>query len=247
MSERTRMTDLLGARFDAYTMKARVYPYLFVLFPVFLAVLAWVPDAQRVLGGIVSLVVTCGGAYVLAELGRDGGRTREPALFDSWGGKPTTVMLRHSGASNPVLLERRHKQILGVTGLTLPTAAAEQADPGHADHLYDAAVAVLREKTRDRALFPLVFKENRSYGFRRNLWGLRGTGITLGFVALAACGTRAFLVPGPLTLTCAGMTAAELILLLFRVNASWVRLAANAYALALLASVETLVEGHAQP
>src|SRR6266568_1796507 len=104
------MTDLLGPRFDAYTRKARFYPALLVLFPIFLAVLAWVPEGEKPLGGIVTLGLTCGGGYLLSELGRDVGRDRERALFESWGGKPTTVVLRHSGAANPVLLERRHQQ-----------------------------------------------------------------------------------------------------------------------------------------
>jgi hypothetical protein len=234
-----------GARFDAYTRKARFYSYLLALFPVFLAVLAWVPEAEKVVGGIVSLGLTCGGAYLLSELGRERGRKLEPALFELWGGKPTTLALRHSGASNPVLLERRHKQIKTVTGLDIPTAAEEQADPRKADQVYDAAVAVLREKTRDRARFPLVFEENRSYGFLRNLWGLRPTGITFALGALGASGTRAFLVPGPLTLTCAGVTAGVLGFWLLQVTPKWVRMAANAYARALLASVEALhAEGH---
>jgi hypothetical protein len=35
----------------------------------------------------------------------------------------------------------------------------------------------MRDKTRDKKRFPLVFKELCSYGFWRNLWGLRMQGL----------------------------------------------------------------------
>src|SRR2546425_593492 len=101
-------------RFDAYTMKARVYPALLVLLPLFLSTLAWAPTAQKGLGSVVSIVVTCGAAYLLSELGRDPGRNREARLFALWGGKPTTLALRHRGNPNPVLRARQHQQIRAV-------------------------------------------------------------------------------------------------------------------------------------
>ena len=46
---------------------------------------------------------------------------------------------------------------------------------------YDSAARWLRKATRDRRQFNLVFTENVSYGFRRNLFGVRWIG---GLVAL---------------------------------------------------------------
>lgn len=60
----------------------------------------------------------------------------------------------------------------------------EQADPTAADHSYAAAVAVLREATRDTNRYPLVFAENVSYGFRRNCWAIRPFGIVTSSLAI---------------------------------------------------------------
>jgi hypothetical protein len=59
-----------------------------------------------------------------------------------------------------------------------------------------ATVATLRQKTYDHAAFPLIFAENKSYGFERNLLGVRPEGIaiaSIGFLGAATgWGLRAF-------------------------------------------------------
>ena len=50
--------------------------------------------------------------------------------------------------------------------IQLPDAGAEAENPEDADALYTEAIAALRERTRDKARFPLVFEENVEYGLR---------------------------------------------------------------------------------
>lgn len=96
---------------------------------------------------------------------------------------PSTIMLRHrDGRLNPQTKARYHSAIRAKLGLTVPTAARERIDPRKADHTYEAAVAVLRDKTR--ATEPLVLKENISYGFFRNMSALRPFGIATSAVGL---------------------------------------------------------------
>jgi hypothetical protein len=112
--------------------------------------------------------------------------------------------------------------------------------------MYEEAVAALRELTRDRARFPLVFAENVEYGFRRNALGLRWIGLALSMVAIGVsagvllAGGRydrdhlvRWLVPGGVGVACAGFW-------LFVVTPSWVRRSAELYANRLLESVVTL-------
>jgi hypothetical protein len=54
-----------------------------------------------------------------------------------------------------------------------PTAEAEAADPAGADAYYARCGDWLREHTRDRKRFKLIFEELVTYGFRRNLLGLK--------------------------------------------------------------------------
>src|SRR5947208_9959356 len=70
-----------------------------------------------------------------------------------------------------------------VRDVKLPTSEEEAADPEGADQRYEACVRFLRNATRDRSTFPLVFAENVNYGFRRNLWGMRSAGIACSAVS----------------------------------------------------------------
>ena len=70
-----------------------------------------------------------------------------------------------------------------IDGWSAPSQVDEAQDPVTAELVYDSAVRWLREMTRDRKRYGLVFKENVSYGFRRNLYGLILLGSLLPFSA----------------------------------------------------------------
>ena len=85
-------------KFDTYTRRARLYPALLVALPLGLATLAWFPEGLAGWGTLWGLVTWSGATALLAQVGRDKGRVKEPGLFEQWGGKPTTRMLRHRHA-----------------------------------------------------------------------------------------------------------------------------------------------------
>lgn len=114
---------------DTYERKARVFPAWVVglpcaLFGIVIRVTetAWWPT-------IAGAVVGSGFFMVAAQIGRYRGKKREPELFDAWGGKPTTRLLRHTGPMNPVSLARIQGQLEALTGILMPTAQDEAADP----------------------------------------------------------------------------------------------------------------------
>jgi len=92
-----------------------------------------------------------------------------------WGGKPSTVKLRHRDTTNQRPHERtlpRHRASAAARS-QVPNATEETADPVAADSVYEAFGDFLRERTRDTKKCRLVFEELMNYGFRRNLWGWR--------------------------------------------------------------------------
>ena len=106
------------------------------------------------------------------------GNASSQSFGESWGGKPTTQLLRHSGpAKTRVSREQWHKQISKIYGKTLPTESEERENPEGADNEYDAATRLLIEKTRDAKAYPFVYRDNVNYGFCRNLYALRRVGI----------------------------------------------------------------------
>ena len=110
---------------------------------------------------------------LLTQLGRDAGKNKEKGLWDSWGGKPTTQLLRHRDHQlDPNTKSRYHAKLAAIVpGIRMPSPEEEAQDPQAADHVYDSCVKYLIQKTRDHKQFPLLFHENVSYGFRRDLLG----------------------------------------------------------------------------
>ena len=230
-------------------MHARLAPAPLVALPVALATFAWFPDRVGVWGAVWALVGWAGGSALLAQIGRDAGRRKESRLFETWGGKPTTRILRHrEPEKNVVLLERRHKKLKALMhGVKLPSVDEEVADPQTADATYEACTTFLRERTRDHKKFPLIFQENCSYGFRRNLWGLKAIGFVSALAGLmvicgvplvdaaARTGVRLAVV-----VVCGGLNFLLTLGWLFVFTPSWVKVPADAYAERLLGAVENL-------
>lgn len=241
---------------DRYTLRARLGPALLMVLPACLGVLAWFPRQATVPEGATWVVVALVLALLLAQFVRDAGFQKERRLFDSWDGPPTTRFLRHRddrlGGSTRTRYHQRLTRLL--PDLQLPSAADEDRDPTGADQQYGSCVRHLREKTRSAGDFHLVHETNTEYGFRRNLWAVKPTGIGLALLGTVATGARlgmAYAASEPIgatTLAGAVVSASLLVWWCGRITPSWVRVAADAYAERLLATCETLeAEPAAEP
>lgn len=241
------------APFDQYTYRARVQPAFVVVLPIGLWAFAWVLDVSVTTGVLVGAGGTGGGVALLAQMGRDRGRGKQADLWKSWGGPPTTQLLRFRGSANRSRLRRWRAGVERVVGYPLPTEEEEVGDPQAADDEYEAAVHALRVATRDRRKFPLVFAENVNYGFRRNLWGWKAVGLPAAIVgALGGWGLFlmsagipageawvASVLRSPDEATTVRLVVSILSTLLtavwvFAISPDWVKVAAEAYAERLL-------------
>lgn len=233
---------------DAYTLRARLLPALLAVLPAALAVIAFYPNGATWWAPLWTAVVACGGTFLIAELGRDAGRYKEPQLYERWGGKPTTQRLRHRDAPNQQLLMRYHKRLQELQpSLIFPTAEQERANRGEADETYEVAVNYLREHTRDQPKFQLVFQALCEYGFRRNLWGLKPIGVGIALLSTIATGFAlyfqqglALILESPVLLGATVLNALFVIGWLVCIRPSWVKMTAFAYADRLLATCEVL-------
>lgn len=238
---------------DPYNRKARLQPVLFGLLPGFIAVMTSIPNLESSLPVFVGLVVCCGGATWLTQIGRDRGKALEPALFAAWGGKPSVAILRHRDTRLAEPTKKRYRAFLQrrVPGLTLASLEEEDRSPIEADSGYESATNWLLAQTRDRERFRLIFEENMNYGFRRNTWALKPyvfavDGITVGgmvalLVRFVSEGTAT--EPGTVDSTVLAALVVALVHLLvfaFWIEPTWVRVPAEAYAQQLLAACDQL-------
>lgn len=236
------MTNL----FDHYSFRARLQPALLTLAPLAFGAFAWAPPGARWPSAIWSLLGTVGFSYFLAIAARNRGKSLEPWLWTSWGGTPTTQLLRYSGPANPMLRERWHKQLAKLLGKPFPSVDEEKNNPNHADEIYEAGTRLLIDKTRDTKKFPLVYKELVNYGFCRNLYGMRPLGVSLALISLGACIAANFwsanttgkesLLPWGCGIVC----FLFLLSWIFIVKSAWVKVPAMSYAHRLFEGSEKL-------
>ena len=245
---------------DPYTFRARIQPALVVVLPLGILMFALLPGVPFFVTAFFGLLGAAGGTAIMAQVGRELGRRKEPNLWESWGGAPTTRLLRHRRLPGDLtLVPGLRQQVEQWVDYPLPTEHEEEACPAWADAKYEEIVTSLREATRDTARFPLVFAENANYGFRRNLWGLKpiGASVAVGlvFVSWAMLSLTVWGRPWPdpwwdvfvnpdsaavIRLVVAVANTVFAAFWLCWVKPTWVKDVANAYALRLLESVQTL-------
>lgn len=237
-----QLFDSMSGIFDQYSRIARFKPAAFVVFPLALAAYVWFPDSASIFGALWAISLWGGLSIVLTQIGRDMGKQKEKSLFLMWGGKPTNILLRANSDEFPAA-SRWRTSLARLLNAAEPGPIAKEGNAAKHDHLYDSWVAWLRERTRDKKLFPLVFAENCNYGFRRNLWGLKSLGITTSIVAFVAILINLVLTwpdIAPPSLAGEAIITAVLLFWIKWVNPDWVKMAAFAYAERLLATVEHL-------
>lgn len=174
--------DVLKAVSRPYERKARLYPAFLCLLPIVGVAIGEYGLKLKLSEALVTLSVSIGVFFLLANIAREAGKRLESQLYQAWGGIPTVQMLRHRESRIDRITKAGHHAFLSQKlGIPFPSESDEIADPIAADHAYAAGSRWLLEATRDTKKFDLLFDENIAYGYRRNALGLKR-------IALAICG-----------------------------------------------------------
>lgn len=238
---------------DQYQRTARLLPALLTIAPVTALSFLWAPKAAALLGSLASATVSAGLVTLLMQYGRARGRAVQARTIKETGGLASMVALRHRDDHIPEPLRLRYHAALRKQGFTMPTAAEEAADPVAADAHYRSATDWLPDQLRDKQKFSLLHAENRSYGFCRNLLGLKPVGLALVLMSLVGDGVLLYLLhdSDPARTVAGGMLAAVLVAAalawVFMVNMTLVNDAAWAYGRRQLAATEHLPAKRAPP
>ncbi|RLQ84839.1 hypothetical protein [Notoacmeibacter ruber] len=233
---------------DAYSIRARLFPAILTIAPaVALALLAtdWTDP------GLSEVVSTAGIAvlfFAAADLARRMGRRRERRLFAETGGKPYNTDLCHNNSTLVKGMRDRYRTFLAEKINQTPLSEDdERNNPQAARDFYDECFFWLRESTRDTERFKLLFHENVSYGFRRNLLGLKFVGILLNILVFVLAAAIVWLEPGFVSLSYGKLVFLAIFSLIhamffiFGVSKASVLDASRTYARQLILSTETLI------
>jgi hypothetical protein len=232
---------------DSYDLQARHAPVAFAMLPLLLVAIVLIPGlgqaklAVTSIGGILIAAVP----FVAIRLARSSGHARQSVLFQSWGGIPTTAMLRYRDTRlNPYTkaLYRERLSRLG-TSFVLSSEQDELRDPTDADMRIGAAMDEIRRRAKERGI-KAVHRENINYGAARNIYGLRPFGLIACAIAAAVLSAsvalRASFSPAPTELAAAMAILVIAGIWLFACTRRSVRRHAEAYALALFEAIETV-------
>jgi hypothetical protein len=235
---------------DSYDLQARHAPALFAVLPILLVALALVPglgSAKLQVGSIgLLLLVTLG--LVATRFARSAGRARQDELFASWGGMPTTAMLRFRDGR----LNRQTKKIyrdrlsrLG-TSFPIPDEETERRDPDGADIQIAAAMDEVRRLAKEKGI-KAVQRENINFGAARNAFGLKRYGLGACLIAAVTLTLAVLLrdkaTPTPLDISVAMSLIVIAAIWLFACTGDRVRQHGEAYARALFEAIDNLVSG----
>jgi hypothetical protein len=240
------MPEDKSQKFDEYTRNARLKPAFVTIIPLALLGIGLGVKVSVVATAVITPLVSLGLTTLMAEFAREFGKKKEPGLYKAWGGKPTTVKLRHSDPSvNPLTRARYHAKLQQLLGKEVPNAHDESENPERADAIYETAGDFLREKTRNTEQYRLLFEELISYGFRRNLWALKPIALCLSCICtVVSTGILIFeSYDAARDWILFGTTALNWLLLicwLSVINSEWVHKSADEYANRLLSSLDTL-------
>lgn len=182
------LDDIVSKVTDPYERPARLYPALLAILPLLVLIMLLYGPKATALTGAVTVAVSCGGLYLTTNLCRELGKRLEKQLYRSWGGKPSTQLLRHRDRTIEGVTKRRyHAFLAGKINVPFPDKDQEASDPAAADDIYQSGVRWLLNHTRpeDGKKFDLLFKENVAYGFRRNALGVKPFGLILAIVSLS--------------------------------------------------------------
>ncbi|RWD02219.1 MAG: hypothetical protein EOS58_22700 [Mesorhizobium sp.] len=172
---------------DQYNIRARLFPAVLAIAPALAFALLAVSWNQLGLTETLTTLAVMVLFFGFSDLARRFGKRIEPSIFAALGGKPSVSILRYDDPTLDPMTKARYRNFLGASiGETPPTAESERQRPEEADAFYERCGNWLRENTRSKS-FKILFEENITYGFRRNLYGLKWPGLLLNAAIVLLC------------------------------------------------------------
>jgi len=235
---------------DKYSINARLYPMAILLLPIVILGITYSIEMESYLNVLSSIGISAALSYFLAQIGRDNGQRKEKGLWEFWGGAPVEQLFSFQNCEIDEQTKKRyHKKMETVVPLENEidfSSATTEETKG----IYQSWTKYLITNTRDTKKYSLVFKELISYGFRRNLWGLKSFSIFLILACMTANFGYNFFVNksfNPLDYSL-GFQVSEITLLcvllvwIFIINRAWAKIPAFAYAERLLETIDNLID-----
>lgn len=235
---------------DKYSLNARLYPIIILFIPILILGLFYSFAFKNYMHTMISFGITAALSYFFSNLGRDMGKKKELNLWKEWGGMPSVQLFSfQNNIIDYYTKVNYHNILMELAPPSNENINFEKAEIEDVEEIYRSWTRYLISKTRDYKNFPLLFNENISYGFRRNLWGLKKPSlIIISFSMFANFAFQWSKFTFYYNLYQTEFFLSESILLgillfwIFIINSNWVKIPAFAYAERLLESIGKMKE-----
>jgi hypothetical protein len=175
-------------KFDRYTLFARLFPAIIAIAPALALVAVLISWKTINLSHGIAIIALGVLFMVFSDVARKRGRAVEPKIIEKMGGLPSTTMQRHRDDTLDAPTKARiHTFLADKLDEKAPSAKAEEKAPDLADGFYARGATWLRENTRNEKDFAILLSENITYGFRRNVYGLRIPALILNGAIVVLC------------------------------------------------------------
>lgn len=173
---------------DGYALKARYYPALLATIPALVALAILISRSRFGLITAVASTAIPVLVFAAADIARRAGKRLEEHIYAESGGKPSITMMRYSDDAFDAVSKASYREFLASkVKQRVPTEQDEMKRPKDADAFYERCGAWLRENTRNTKKFPVLFAENVTYGYRRNLLGLKWPALLTNLALILLC------------------------------------------------------------
>ncbi|MBT8165019.1 MAG: hypothetical protein KJP22_12795 [Acidimicrobiia bacterium] len=170
----------MSSLLDQYERRARLAPVLLAGLPV-AVLLVSLGATSRWPWAAAGLIAQAGAVIPLTELARHRGKHVESVLWIKWGQSPLARLLADTRSPTAALARRYISDLYPNVVLA---SGARVVDPLDMQRQYEVVGDILRHKVRRLSGNEVVTAENRSYGFHRNLLGVRRVGLVASGVAV---------------------------------------------------------------
>lgn len=235
--------------FDAYSLRARLFPAIVAAAPAFAALALFISWTSFGLSNLIASLAILVLLYAIADFSRARGRKIESKLYAEHGGMPSISMFRRNDSTIDAGSKDRYRAFLaGKLGVPAPSTKEESTNQASADAFYGQCGNWLRENTHDTKKFSILFGENVTYGFRRNLLGVKRLALALNVIIVASGASILWRMNwnietpmGNKTLMVLVVAAAHAAYMLLAVSRSAVWDASKAYGRQLILSTESFL------
>lgn len=174
---------------NPYIIRARLFPAVLGVAPAIALLGLNISSEGFAVAQFVSTLALGVLFFTFSNIARRFGKSAERRLFANNGGFPTNTLLHRSDTKfDKATKDRYRSKLEALCGEKAPSERMELKDPAAADAYYKRAFTWLRENTRKEHGFEILFEENVTYGFWRNLYGIKWPALLLNASVVLICG-----------------------------------------------------------